>query len=467
MIFLPELSSKMTGEDLKSARTIAQKVLGQFDPERNYAGAILNKLLSLTGQTQRATDLVFGCVRNLTVLDTMISRSVNCPIERVPSDMLNILRIGVYELIYSPQTAQHAIVDEAVKNAKESGGRKAGGFVNAVLRRLTRQIKNRRILLTEANPQSTLPQDLSTGCEFENVFLPEPQTSPADYFSSAFSLPKWLVSGWLAEFGFESTKEICFASNRRPSVYIRVNPLKITVEKLAEKLNRTETACSIAEGQMLKLKAPKAVTKLAGFTEGLFSIQDVTAAKAVKLLKPKQGWAILDICAAPGTKTTQLAEETDERADITATDIDSQRLEKVKENIARLGLKSIRIIEYRRLRQANVPQGGFDCVLLDVPCSNTGVLSKRPEVRFRISEDAVTKLTKIQTELLEKASKLVKPAGKICYSTCSIEPAENNLCIQNFLHRNRRFRLKSELLTLPSAKETDCDGGYVAVLVRR
>jgi len=453
----------MAGEKLKSARTIALKVLGQFNPEYDYAGRILDKFLNQTKQTQRATDLVLGCIRNMSLLDIIISSLANCPVERITGKLLNILRIGAYELIYSPQTAQYAIVNEAVENAKEAGGRKAAGFVNAVLRRLTRRIKKRRILLTQANPQKTIPQDLTAGCELKNDFLPNPKTAPADYFSTAFSLPKWLVAGWLAEFGFESTREICFASNRRPSVYVRPNTLKVTAEKLAEKLNHSGCVCIVIEGQMLRLKAPKSVTKLAGFEQGLFCVQDITAAKPVKLLRPQQRWTILDMCAAPGTKTVQLAEATGDSAKIIATDIDAGRLEKVKENIARPGLKSVRTIEYQQLTGVD----SFDCLLVDVPCSNTGVLGRRPEVRFRISKNAVTRLTKIQSQLLEKAARLVKPAGKICYSTCSIQPAENNLLIQKFLHQYKHFHLESELLTLPSAKNFDCDGGYVAILVRK
>ena len=469
----------MANQSLKSARQIAVEVLNQFDPERNYATTILNKLLYRTTERQRATDLVFGSIRNRMVLDTVIARLSGQPIERIAARLLNILRIATFELICAPETPEYSIVNEAVENAKAIGGKKHVGFVNAVLRQTTRHITKRQVNFTEANLRNTIPQTATTVCEFDpstTDLLPDDETSPDAYLSAAFSLPKWLVTDWLGQFGTELTHQICIASNRKPSIYIRPNRLKTTTKELAQQLRQANIDFEIISESRshpsepeppMKVKSPKAVTELPGFAEGLFTVQDIASSKAVEILEPQPDWTILDLCAAPGVKTTQLAELTGDSARIIATDINSRRLQKVKANTARLAIESISTVAYENLEShvANVDR--FDAVLLDVPCSNTGVLSKRPEVRFRIREDAVTKLTKIQTELLEKTSKLVKPAGKICYSTCSIEPAENNLCIQNFLHRNRRFRLKSELLTLPSVRETDCDGGYVAVLVRR
>ncbi|HUV64457.1 MAG TPA: methyltransferase domain-containing protein, partial [Sedimentisphaerales bacterium] len=199
-----------------------------------------------------------------------------------------------------------------------------------------------------------------------------------------------------------------------------------------------------------------------GFAEGEFTVQDITASGAVKLLDPQPGWTILDLCAAPGTKTTQLAEATGDSATIIATDIDSRRLEMVKENIARLGIKSVDVVPYRELLDSK-----FDCVLLDVPCSNAGVLAKRVEARYRISPEGIRALVKIQAELLGTAALMLKPHGKICYSTCSIQKAENAELVRGFLRENPAFALESEDLTLPSAEGLDHDGGYAAILVKR
>ena len=458
----------MSSQGPTTARTVALAVLNRFEPKRNYAGPILDKLLQQTSQKQRATDLVFGTIRNRAALDMLIAKLADCPVERIPAKLLNIIRIGIYELVYSPATAEYSIVDEAVENAKAATGKKQTGFVNAVLRQITRHITNRQIPLSQANTRRILPQTPLTGCEFDTDILPELQTSPTSYFSSAFSLPDWLVAEWLSEFGNEKTKGICFASNRRPSIYIRPNALKTTTAELSEKLRQENVDFEIlADEAMLKIKGPQAVTRLPGFAEGLFSIQDVTASQAVKALNPACGWTILDLCAAPGVKTTQLAELTGDSAKIIATDIDSERLQRVKENTDRLSINSVRIVAYENLQKVNAETGPFDAVLLDVPCSNTGVLAKRIEARYRIKPKTKQKLIKIQSELLETAAAMIKPEGKICYSTCSIEADENSELVRDFLPENRNFELESELLSLPSAEEFDHDGGYVAIIRKK
>jgi 16S rRNA (cytosine967-C5)-methyltransferase len=454
----------MADQKLKSARAIAIEVLNKCDPKINYAGAILDEVRHETDQSQRATDLVFGTLRNRRAIDTVIATFSGRPIERIQGKLLNIIRIGTYELIYRPSTEQYAIVNEAVLNAKAAGGDKQAGFVNAVLRQITRHISNRSSNLklktknlkfddaerTLPHPSTTLrmkslhaERRRGTGCQFDTSFLPDREISPAEYLSIVFSLPEWLVAGWLAEFGEESTRQICFASNRRPSIYLRPNPLKTTLEALAEKLRLqdieleiVDARCSILdehpassiqhrESRMIRIKSPRDVTRLPGFSEGQFTVQDITASKPVRMLNNLKFKTInlkfLDLCAAPGTKTTQLAEATGDLAKIVATDIDSKRLEMVKENIARLGINSVDVVRYEQHAARSTQHEKFDCVLLDVPCSNTGVLARRVEARYRIIPETIGKLASIQSELLGTASDLVRPGGKICYSTCSIQ----------------------------------------------
>jgi 16S rRNA (cytosine967-C5)-methyltransferase len=455
----------MATQELKSARAIAIAVLNRFNPKRDYAGQILNQFLPQTHQRQRATDLVFGTIRNSKAIDMVVAKLADCPVERIPAKVLNVIRIGAYELIYSPATAEYAIVNEAVENAKAVAGGKEAGFVNAVLRQITRHIKSRQVPLSQAQAEAVLPQTPSTGCEFDIDILPASQDSPADYFSAAFSLPKWLVSDWLSVFGMEKPRQICFASNRRPSVYIRPNSLRTTTQDLAEMLRQANVEFEILfDKSMLRIKAPEMITELVGFAEGLFTVQDKTASRAVKALLPKAGETILDICAAPGTKTTQLAELTADKARIIATDVDGIRLEKVREDAARLGITSVRTTAYENIEEIAVEAGLFDAVLLDVPCSNTGVLARRPEVRFKITPKAITELMKIQAELLRTAAKLIKPHGRICYSTCSIQSPENHQLIADFTGQNPEFECKYQELILPSAENFDCDGGYVALL---
>lgn len=472
----------MADGKLKSARAIAIEVLNRCDPKKDYAGAMLERLLHETGQRQRATDLLFGTLRSRRAIDTVIAAFSGRPVERIQGRLLNIIRVGVYELLHCPSTETYAVVNEAVESAKTVAGKKQTGFVNAVLRQVIRHISNRQVPLLEANARRTLPQTPSTGCQFDTDFLPDGKASPVEYLSTVFSLPEWLVGDWLAEFGEDSTRQICFASNRRPSIYIRPNTLRTTTAALAEKLRQAGIELEICiDDSIIRIRSlrvgagpraclgqPHGVAPTPGFAEGELTVQDLTASHAVRMLNPQPDWTILDLCAAPGTKTTQLAEVTGDSATITATDIDSGRLEKVKENVTRLGIKSVDVVPYEELlsSQSGILYSKFDSVLLDVPCSNTGVLAKRVEARYRISPEAIGGLAGIQAELLRAAAKMVKPHGRICYSTCSIQRCENGELVRDFLKENPGFELESEDLTLPSAENFDHDGGYAAILVK-
>jgi len=362
------------------------------------------------------------------------------------------------------------------------------------MRQITKHVTEREIPLSQGKSERTIPQTPENGCQFDTGLLPDDDARPVEYLSTVFSLPEWLVADWLAEFGAESARQICFASNRRPSIYIRPNILRTTPTALAEKLQKagieSEVVPDVTPAQagvqdsdnakdmnavdscfrrndrsaeaMIRIRSPKAVTQLPGFAEGEFTVQDFTASLPVRFLNPQPGWTILDLCAAPGVKTTQLAEATGDSAKILATDIDVRRLEMIRENIARLGINSIEIVAHDEL-----PASKFDCILLDVPCSNTGVLARRVEARYRIDPQAVESLTKTQRELLRTAAAMLKPHGKICYSTCSIQKDENEKIVADFLGENRTFSLETEKLTLPLSEGIDHDGGYTAILVRK
>ena len=455
----------MRGEPVKSARAIAAEVLQQFDPKHGYAGPLLDRLLNRTQERQRATDLVLGTVRNLRAIDVIITRFSGRPVDRIGPALLAVIRVAVYELVFNPDTPIYSIVNEAVNIAKGTGGGKQSGFVNAVLRQIGRHILNDR----QAPPDQTAPMRMIVrpdggGCEFDADILPNPDTSGAAYLSACFSLPQWLVTEWIADFGFEQARRVCVASNRRPSVYLRVNPLRTSAAELVDRLASEKIRAEIApvEGcQIVKVTSPHAVAELPGFAEGGFMVQDLSATSAVRLLDPQPGWTVLDLCAAPGTKTTQLAEAMRDTGTIHATDVDAERLGRVTQNVERLGLRSVETQDFASL------QGGYDAVLLDAPCSNTGVLAKRIEVRFRITAAAVAKLVTTQRELLDKAVALTRPGGRICYSTCSISKAEDTNLVREYVAAHRAVKLIEEELILPSAEAFDHDGAYAAVLERQ
>jgi len=458
----------MAEQQAQSARRIAAEVLTRCQLGRSRASAVLEPELSRTQQRQRATDLVLGTLRNRGAIDTVIESFSGRPVEHIQPTILNILRVAAYELIYNPATPIYSIVHQAVENTKALAGRKQVRFVNAVLRQITRHIRHRQTPLAQAELACTLPQGPDSGCQFDTAILPDPAGAPTKYLASAFSLPKWLVRSWAESFGAEASWQICFGSNRKPSVYLRPNRLRTSREQLLRRLTQAGVAAEpTPETSLIKVRSPRRLSELPGFAEGLFSVQDPAAFAAVATLQPEPNWRILDLCAAPGGKTAQMAEATGDNASIIATDIDAQRLTSVRHNLERLGITSVTVIDYEKLQTAPEQFGPFDAILLDVPCSNTAVLARRPEVRYRISRKALHQLAERQRRLLQQAVELLGPAGKICYSTCSIQAEENQHLIQTFLAEHSEFALEAEKLTLPCAGPFDHDGGYVAVLVKR
>ncbi len=455
-----------------TARLIAAKVLNEWElgqngscGEKHFADRILDNYLNQTTQKQRATDLTFGTIRNCTAIDMVLTNIAETPPKRISNSLINIVRIGIYELIYCPMTPTYSIINEAAQSAKSFAGQKQVGFVNAVLRNIASKIVNRQVSLADANLRKTLPLDFETGCEFAKLFLPDSKSACDDYLSAVFSLPKWLVSGWIEQFGSERTRQVCFASNRRPGIYIRPNILKTATYELIELFNQAKIDCEITPDEMMiRLSAQKDIAKLPGYDKGLFTVQDLTAAKPLQNIALGPNSLMLDFCAAPGTKTAQLAEITKDNSKIIATDIDNSRLDMINQNLNRLGFKSVEVIAYEKLNSRLEQIGQLDFILLDVPCSNTGVLAKRPEVRHRLKPKSVEKLSQTQSEILNTAAKLIKSAGIICYTTCSIQKQENQQLVASFLSRNSRFTLESESLTLPSYGNFDHDGGYYAII---
>ncbi len=458
--------------NLKTSRFVAAEILTKWQTSHRYACDILNELAYKTDHRQHLTDLVFGSVRNQSAIHRVVEKLSKNKIKNIQPQLLSIITIALFELLYSPDTKQYAIVNEAVENAKLLFGKKPANFVNAILRQITRGIKNRNNPLIDNFTKSNfLPTDIDCGCLFNNNIFPDPEKHSAAYLSCVFSLPNHLVKDWLKNYGRKNTLSLCLASNRKPSIYIRPNLLRTSFAKLSQLLTESDIAFSAIE-DLIMLKSPGNITDISGFHEGLFTVQDLAAFKVTKLIDPKSSWKILDLCSAPGGKTTHLAEATSDRAKIFATDINQKRLELVSDNVRRLKLKSIEIIDYSDIAKTSKSVGLFDCVLADVPCSNTGVLAKRPEARWRLTSESIKDLVRLQKQILEQAAELVTSGGILCYSTCSICQEENAHQIDNFLKSHKNFQLVKHHLILPHINlEPDVlginhDGGYAAILLK-
>ena len=449
-----------------TARAAAWKALNQCDIFRHDTAEVLSRLLGCTDRPAQATDIVFGVIRNRGTIDHILKKCSSLDSTRVKPSQWNLLRIGVYELTYAPKTADYAILNEAVQLSRQAGSKKGAGFINAVLRNIQRAIENRQSPLDAKHLRRMAPQTSESGCLFNDDVMPDPEKETAGYFSAAFSVPQPLVQEWLKAFGTEKTRAICFASNRHPSVILQPNTLRTTAADLAEKLQQ-EGILSECLNEVIRIQGTGKINTGRAYLDGLFFVQDITAATAIKTLAPGPDWVLLDMCAAPGGKCMASAIRMQDKGAILASDADTKRLAKVRENAKRMGLQSIEIVPASRLEQAVRKLKRLDAIVLDVPCSNTGVLARRVEARWRWNPDAVENLCRIQQELLQKAADMARPKTKILYSTCSIQPEENTEQIQAFLSRHNQFKIVTEKLSLPTVKTPDAfdhDGGYVATL---
>jgi len=275
------------------------------------------------------------------------------------------------------------------------------------------------------------------------------------------------VRRWLAQFGEETTAAICAANNAPPPVTLRANRLKVSRDELIEQLCREGVEAEAAEGDeaAVRVRASKPLDELEAYARGAFYAQDVTAMRVSRLLDPQSGDRVLDLCAAPGGKTSHCAELMDDKGRVVACDLDEARLERLRTNMARLGITCVETARCdARHVPALLPTGSFDRVLLDAPCSNTGVLGRRAEARWRVREEDIESLSARQSELLEAAARMPKPGGVLVYSTCSIEPEENERVVRGFLSRHGGYRLEGEAMILPVAGRGD--GGAMARMVR-
>jgi 16S rRNA (cytosine967-C5)-methyltransferase len=298
----------------------------------------------------------------------------------------------------------------------------------------------------------------------DRPIFPPPETAAVEHLAKAHSYPRWIVRDWTQRCGLDEATRLCFWFNQPQPVTLRVNCLQQSPNIVADVLSAAGAPAAPGPWpESLRLHQSVRVDNLPGFAEGWFSVQDESSMAAARLLAPQPGESVLDLCAAPGGKTTHLAELMQDRGTILAVDQDAERLQRVAENARRLRLNSIEC----RLSNSphhEVPNGPFDRVLVDVPCSNTGVLGKRPEARWRLDPHDFEEFAALQEQLLITALDRVKLGGHVVYSTCSIDPRENRQVVDRALARRADVRIARELEHQPGRPN---DGGYQALLRRR
>jgi 16S rRNA (cytosine967-C5)-methyltransferase len=382
-------------------------------------------------------ELVCGTVRWQATLDWLIARKTGGRGQKLA--LQNLLRLGLYQIFWLDRIPGHAAVNETVELAKRAGFNTQAGFVNAVLRGYLR----------EADETKKLLADLKI-------------SQPA----LGYSQPEWLVEKWRKNFGDEKTRQLLDWNNTPPKNFARVNTLKTDAGKLVERWREENVEYDFftrdwtGENLVFELKSHPPLATLPSFRDGWFYIQDPSTLLAVRELGPQPGETILDLCAAPGGKTTFIAQQMNNQGRLVAHDTFPDRLKLIEENCQRLGVTCVETILPSTLNSQL--STSFDRVLVDAPCSNTGVLRRRVDLRWRISPEEILRLQKTQLELLRQAASVLKPGGTLVYSTCSLEPEENSEVVKEFLAAHQNFKLASERQLLPFADNVD--GAFVARL---
>ena len=408
-------------------------------------------------------ELTMGCLRQLTTLDALIQLASGRSIGRIQPLPRMALRLCAYQLTYLDRIPEYAAVHGAVELAKQAGSG-AGRFVNAVARRLGELIGPKVDEPTQVDRSLPTPDGR---WRLLQTALVDPDAPLAHGLATCTGGIAWLLERWIEQYGIPRTRQVALSCTRRPPIVLRVNRLRSNHEQLVQALCREKLQATVdADGLAVRVRGGGWVDGWPGFNEGWFQVQDRTAQQPVEWLDPTPGERILDLCAGRGTKSTQIAERMGKGGLLVASDVNTDRLKQLTQNAARLSLPFIKTIDSNHLGKEYEP-GSFDAVLVDAPCSNTGVLARRPDVKHRLKPEDFKALATLQHDLLQAAIKFVRPGGRIVYATCSIDTSENQAVINRIADETAAQILREQQFWPP--EDTDkpwCDGGYVALLQR-
>lgn len=424
---------------MDSVRQNALLILYEIDRKKAYMNILLAKKCrdgNMSGRDAALlNELVKGTVRNREYIDYVIGYFSSVKIKKISPWIINILRLGVYQLCFTDKIPESAAVNESVALAKRYGHKASSGFVNAVLRKIA-----------------------SVG--IGNVPLPEDRVK---MLSVKYSYPEWMTEKIISNFN-EKAEDILKSGNGLAPTVIRTNTLKITAEELYKMLG--DDAVSIS-GNMIRIRKGVSPEKLSGFSQGLFTVQAEPFNVTAEIMELSAGMTVIDACAAPGGKTTYIAQLMKNEGTVYALDIYEHKLGLINDTSKRLGINIIKT----ELHDASKPFDGVqaDRILLDVPCSGLGIIRRRPDIKYnRIEENHAV----LQKKIIENMAKNLKNGGIMVYSTCSIDRAENEEVIEYFLERNKDFYT----VPFPGAKEgyktyipgeNGCDGAFICKLGRK
>ena len=401
-------------------REVALKVLYKIDRENAYSNIALDEEIKNNRNNLNERDIgliseiVYGTTTWRLTLDEIIKKYSNIKIKKISTWILNILRMGIYQIVFLDKIPKSAAVNESVNLAKRYGHRSSSNFVNAILRKVDKK-------------------------DYEDFFTIK---DDIERISKTTSMPLWIINELLKDNSIDKVNEICQSSNERPKLCIRVNKLKSTKEKIKLKLKEKNIeAVNGLLDDFLILNNAKNLEKIEEFKEGKFTVQDEAAGLIPLFLEPKENENILDACSSPGGKTTYMAELMNNKGNIEAWDIHEHRVKLVEKTAKRLGIDIINTKVNDATMYDDKYKESFDKILLDVPCLGIGVLKRKPDIKWQRKKEDIQEIVNIQEKILETCSKYLKKGGEIVYSTCSILKEENEGIIEKFIEKNKEFEI--------------------------
>ncbi len=433
-------------------REAALRILHAVETRSAFSDRLLDSAHARAGEDARDRallhELVKGTLRWRGRLDWALDRRIHIGLAAVQPWIRNVLRLGAYQLLMLDRIPPHAAVDESVKLAHKYGHPGAAGLVNSVLRRLAE--------------------------EKETILWPE--GDDAESLAVFGSHPVWMVERWLARFGADGTRALLLANNRSVPTGLRVNALRGTREQLIERLaaEGVEARPAALSPDLAWVEGHQSPATLKAFRDGWCTAQDESEALVGRVVAPEAHERLLDLCAAPGGKSTHLAELVRDEGEVWAMERDEHRVASLEATIHRLGQHAIHVV-HGDGRTYTFPMP-FDRALVDAPCSGLGVLARRADARWRKGPEMLAQLPAVQLELLESAARRLRPGGLLVYSVCTFEPEETDDVVARFLASNPSFRLESVAGTVPDAVVTPegtmrvlpqlhgCDGAFAARL---
>lgn len=426
---------------MQTAREIALTTLYKIEVGEGYSNLTLDKELNKSDLSKQdkalASEIVYGVLTWKITLDEIIKKYSSIRLKKISPWIINILRMGIYQIAFLDRIPESAAVNESVKLAKKYGHEVSSKFTNAILRKI------------EKNEYDKLIDYIKT----------KPYTDE-EIISIMTSHPVWMVSRLLKDYDKKFVIEILESNNKTPETAIRVNTIKASRDELKKLLDLKGV-----DNRLGNLPDSIFVKKLTDFNEKLYVVQDEAAQLAVLKLDPKEDEYILDACSSPGGKTTYISALMNNTGRVDAWDIHEHRVELVKKLAEKLGITNIYASVADSAEYHTFLREKYDRILLDVPCSGLGVIRKKPDIKWTRNESDIDELIETQRSILDSVSEYLKPGGTLVYSTCTVLKDENERQIANFLHKHIEYKLEEEIKLFPNVNNTD--GFYIAKLIKK